>query len=83
MSVRKVGDLHDLGQRPSARLDLGLGLGLEGAERRPRVRRKVPPVGGATGVVVGHLAGDEQDRLRPVTFVTCAYEGGSYSLGAA
>ena len=37
----------------------------EGAERRPRLRRKVPPVGGATGVVVGHLAGDEQDRLRP------------------
>jgi hypothetical protein len=57
------GDLHDVGQRPSARLDLGLGL--EGAENRPRLRRKVPPVGGATGVVVGHLAGDEQDRLRP------------------
>jgi hypothetical protein len=41
------------------------GLGLEEAETRPRLRRKVPPVGGATGVVVGHLAGDEQDRLRP------------------
>jgi hypothetical protein len=44
---------------------LGLGLGLEEAETRPRLRRKVPPVGGATGVVVGHLAGDGQDRLRP------------------